>query len=63
MRRFAIVLLGGLVLVLGGCRLSRRIVKITPPPQPPLQELDNHLDYVDPDDGRSTFVIGSGGNR
>lgn len=46
-----------LCLLLCGCSLSRHIVAITPPAQPPLQELDKHLDYVDPDEGRPTYVV------
>lgn len=40
-----------------GCHISRRIVDIKPPPQPRLQNLESHLDYVDPDEGRPDYVI------
>jgi len=35
-----------------GCTVSRTIIEVQPPEQPPLQDLDRHLDYVDPDAGR-----------
>ncbi len=63
MRRLAVTLLAAALAALTGCRISRHIVEIHPPPQPPLQELDDHLDYVDPDDGRPSYIIKSGGSR
>jgi hypothetical protein len=42
---------------LGACAISRHIVDIEPPPQPRLQELERHLHYEDPDDGRPDYVI------
>ena len=42
---------------LAGCGVSRNIVDLTPPPnQPPLQELEKHLNYHDPDAGRPDYV-------
>jgi hypothetical protein len=42
---------------LGGCRISRHIVELEPPPQPPLQQLESHLDYGDPDEGKPDYII------
>ena len=40
-----------------GCPISRHIVDVTPPPnQPPLQELEQHLEYTDPDAGQPDYV-------
>jgi hypothetical protein len=49
-----------LVLLLGslcGCGPSRNIRDLQPPPQPRLEELESHLDYVDPDEGRPSYVV------
>jgi len=40
-----------------GCRVSRNIVDLEKPVQPPLQELEQHLDYQDPDAGQPDYVI------
>ena len=56
-RRIVVTL--ALLLALSGCSISRNIIDITPPPQPPLQDLDKHLNYVDPDEGRPTYVVPS----
>lgn len=47
----------GLLLFATGCVASDSIVKL-PPPQGlvDLRQLESNLDYVDPDDGRSTYV-------
>jgi hypothetical protein len=44
-------------LALSGCWISRRIIDREPIRQPPLQDLEQHLDYVDPDDGKPDYVI------
>jgi len=50
----AIILVGG---ALGGCRISRHIVDLTPPPdQPDLGQLESHLNYADPDAGQPDYV-------
>ena len=49
------VVLAGLAL--SGCRISHRIIDREPIRQPPLESLEQHLDYVDPDDGRPDYVI------
>ncbi len=53
-RRIVVTL--AVLLALSGCSISHNIVDITPPKQPPLQDLDKHLDYVDPDRGRPSYV-------
>ncbi len=40
-----------------GCTISRHIVEIQPPDQPPLQQIEQHLDYQDPDAGQPDYVI------
>ena len=42
---------------LAGCTISRRIVDIQPMPQPRLENLERHLTYRDPDDGRQDYII------
>ena len=57
MRRFLIAVMVTVSLWAGGCRISRHIVDLTPPAGlPPLQELESHLDYVDPDAGQPDYV-------
>jgi hypothetical protein len=53
-RRIVVTL--AILFALGGCSISHNIIDIKPPPQPPLQDLEKHLDYVDPDQGRPTYV-------
>lgn len=55
-RRLVVLLLTG-IWALCGCAISRRIVDIEPPDQPPLQNLERHLDYTDPDDGRPDYIV------
>ncbi len=57
MRARALILLALMAWCAGGCRISRHIVEVEPPPQPPLQQLEQHLDYVDPDAGRPDYVF------
>jgi hypothetical protein len=45
------------LLSLGGCSISRHIVDVQPPDQPPLQNLEGNLDYVDPDQGRPDYIF------
>ena len=45
-----------LCLLLGGCLVGGHVVTLTPPAQPPLKDMDKHLNYVDPDEGRPTYV-------
>ncbi len=52
--------LGSLILLLaltGGCTTSDAIV-LLPPPEglPDLANLENHLDYQDPDDGKPDYI-------
>jgi ABC-type oligopeptide transport system substrate-binding subunit len=42
---------------LSGCGPSDNIRELQPPPQPALSELESHLDYVDPDEGRPSYVV------
>ena len=57
MRRVALLTIICFGFLTAGCRFTRDIVDLTPPPsQPPLQELENHLRYVDPDAGKPTYV-------
>ena len=44
-------------LALSGCWISRRIIDREPIRQPPLESLEQHLDYVDPDERRPDYVI------
>ena len=54
--RFVIVALLSLF-VFSGCTVSREIVDLKPlGDQPPLQELESHLDYEDPDAGQPDYV-------
>jgi len=44
------------VLSFAGCKVSKRIVNLSPPrEQPSLQQLESHLDYVDPDAGQPNY--------
>lgn len=39
-----------------GCKASKEIVDLTPPPdQTSLQQLESHLNYVDPDAGQPNY--------
>lgn len=40
-----------------GCTISRNIVDLQPVQQPTLQELEQRLDYTDPDNGRPDYII------
>lgn len=52
------LVLGVVLLALSaGCTISRHIVEIQPPNQPPLQQIEQHLDYQDPDAGQPDYVI------
>jgi len=42
---------------LSGCGPSGNIRDLTPPAQPPLPDLEKHLNYVDPDAGRPDYVV------
>ncbi len=48
------------LLCISGCTISRRIRDVEPPRQPPLQELEQHLDYTDPDAGEPDYIVGGG---
>jgi hypothetical protein len=39
-----------------GCEISRKIRDLEPVRYPPLNRLEEHLDYSDPDDGRPDYV-------
>jgi hypothetical protein len=40
-----------------GCRISRHVEETQiPPDQPPLRQLEAHLDYHDPDAGQPDYV-------
>ena len=57
LRRWALIALLLMVLGVAGCSISRNIVDLTPPAnQSPLQELERHLTYHDPDAGRPDYV-------
>ncbi|MFO8007645.1 MAG: hypothetical protein R6V05_07925 [Candidatus Brocadiia bacterium] len=52
------LILGLIFLLLSaGCGISRHIVEIPPPDQPSLQQIEQHLDYQDPDAGEPDYVI------
>ncbi len=49
-------LLTGVVLLSGGCQVSKEIVELqAPADQPRLEKLKNHLTYQDPDAGKATY--------
>jgi hypothetical protein len=56
-RTIWVTALAAAVLAGAGCRISRNIRDLEPPDQPPLQLLESHLDYVDPDDGRPDYIV------
>ena len=61
MKRTGLALAAVLWLALAmGCSISRNIVEIDPPPQPSLTELEDNLDYTDPDTGEEDYVIEPG---
>ena len=42
---------------MAGCRITRNIVDLQPPPGlPSLQKLEKHLNYADPDAGQPDYV-------
>ncbi|MCP4451852.1 MAG: hypothetical protein GY809_10350 [Planctomycetes bacterium] len=44
------------VLMCGGCGVSKEITNLAPDRgQTPLQQLESHLDYVDPDAGQPNY--------
>ena len=46
-----------LIVLAGGCTTSDAIVLLPPPQGPPdLTELENHLNYRDPDDGKPDYI-------
>jgi hypothetical protein len=45
---------------MAGCTVAREIVELDPPSQPHLSDLERHLDYVDPDDGRPDYIVNRG---
>jgi hypothetical protein len=51
------VLIAAALLALAGCRVSRDIRDLDPVTHPPLTELERHLTYTDPDDGRSNYIL------
>ena len=47
----------GLACIMTGCSTSDKIRKLPPPEGlPDLRNLEKHLDYVDPDDGRPDYI-------
>jgi hypothetical protein len=57
MRTKALILLVLAAWCAGGCRISRHIVDVEPPAQPSLRQLEQHLDYTDPDAGRDDYIF------
>ena len=57
MRLRQIILLSAVLLAAAGCTVSRNIVDVRPPTQGPLQQLDQHLTYVDPQAGRPDYIV------
>jgi hypothetical protein len=52
-----IVLAAALAGAFTGCATSDTIVQLPPPENlPDLDQLEQHLDYKDPDDGQPTYV-------
>jgi hypothetical protein len=49
--------MAALAFLTAGCAISRHIQDVRPPAQPALQQLEQHLDYVDPDAGKPDYVI------
>jgi len=50
------MLLIAAVMALAGCHISRHIRDLEPVRRPSLTDLERNLTYVDPDDGRSTYL-------
>jgi len=51
------VLASALACTSAGCATSDTIVELPPPEGlPDLDQLENHLDYRDPDDGRPDYI-------
>jgi len=57
MRLRVLVVICASLCALAGCSTSRKIVNLPPLSQPPLQELDRHLTYTNPYDGRPDYVV------
>jgi hypothetical protein len=57
MRGVKLLLLLATMSAVGGCAISRTIADVTPPTQPDLTQLEQHLDYVDPDDGQPDYIV------
>ncbi len=56
LRSWMLIVLLGCVCLLGGCAESKEIIDLTAPSdQPQLQQLESHLDYVDPDAGQPNY--------
>ena len=57
--RLVIIVL--LLLALTGCKVSREIIQLERPSDlTPLPQLERHMDYVDPDDGKPDYLIERG---
>ena len=55
--RLLVVLMAAICIGPVGCTISKNIIDVRPPPNmPPLQELEQHLNYHDPDAGRPDYV-------
>ena len=50
------ILLIAALMMLAGCHISRHIRDLDPVRRPSLADLERNLTYVDPDDGRSTYL-------
>ena len=57
MRGIALALVVFVGFQAAGCRISRHIVDLAPSSElPRLEDLERHLDYVDPDAGQPDYV-------
>ena len=51
-----LALVAALLLGTWGCEISHKIRDLEPVRYPPLTQLEQHLDYSDPDDGQPDYV-------
>ena len=55
--RARLIAMAAILWCLAGCSISRDIIEVAPPSQPRLGQLEQHLDYADPDEGRPDYIF------